>query len=313
MTSSVATISGGLLGLAASGGVAAISAALARRPRPYLAGALAERADARRDPLGAALRHGYAAMAVGVRLGPAHLGPARRLRLAGADAVDDRDPARTLHRMVLEPLAARAAARASAARQRARPPFLLLLEPVDADPAEMVGVLDVLLPEYAGLVSHIDRGRLVTGPVTVVLAGRRWPRDVVAAQPDRHLFLEGTFADLGSADAPPMLVPLLAEPLRRCLGGNMYPDAGRMPPESRHLLRAMVRQAHADGRQLRFTGVPTASWRGTASFAVELRAAGVDLVGAHRLAATARVLRRSGVTARHRTVRQRSAAVSQRS
>jgi hypothetical protein len=142
--------------------------------------------------------------------------------------------------------------------------------------------------------------------VTVVLAGAGWPRDLIAEAGDRRVFLEGSLRDLESLDAPRDLVPWIAEPFGRCLGWDVHADSQQMPAEARHLLHAVVRRVHADGRRLRFTGVPQTSRRAAATFAVEQRAAGVDLIGAQRLATVARALRepvaRGTLVGRLRTV-----------
>lgn len=282
MPNSVAMVAGGLVGLAATGGAAALGASFARRSRPYLPGSLAERADGRRDPLGVALRNGCAGLVVGVRLADSG-----QLRLAAADPCDDRDPARTLRRLVLDPLATRVSGHGGrVVHPGQREPFQLLIELAEGDPIQAFQALDPLLRSYRRMLSRLDGGRVAPAAVTAVLAGQRWPRYLVAAEPDRHAFVEGTFADLGSASSPAGLVPIVAGPLGRSLGWDIDPAAGgELPGEVRHLLRAVVRAAHADGRRIRFTEVPAAPRRAALGFAHELRAAGVDLVACHRLAA----------------------------
>jgi hypothetical protein len=65
-----------------------------------------------------------------------------------------------------------------------------------------------------------------------------------------------------------------------------------MPAEERYLLHGLVRAAHADGRRVRFFGIPGRSRRARLAFWRELAAAGVDLIGTRDLGALPRFLRR---------------------
>src|SRR5438093_926591 len=79
MTDSVVVVAGGLVGLGAAGVGAGAAAVAARRDRPYLPGSHAEPAPQRRDPVAAALHHGYSS--IGLAVGLDHDGT---LRLATA-------------------------------------------------------------------------------------------------------------------------------------------------------------------------------------------------------------------------------------
>jgi hypothetical protein len=111
--------------------------------------------------------------------------------------------------------------------------------------------------------------------VRVILSGSR-PRELVAAERERLVALDGRRADL-DGDASPFLVPLVSDAWRNVCGwdGRDEPLPGELDA-----LRALALRAHAQGRQLRFWGAPdrVEAW-------VAQRAAGVDLVGTDRLAA----------------------------
>ena len=62
MSNGLATVAGGLVGLAAMG---ALAAARARRGRPYLADGLSSRVDGPADPVATAVRAGFAGVEVG--------------------------------------------------------------------------------------------------------------------------------------------------------------------------------------------------------------------------------------------------------
>jgi hypothetical protein len=291
MVSSVAVVAGGLVGLGAAGAAAAAGSASARRERPYLPGSHADRAHLLRDPL-APLRLGYASVEVAVRLdveGRLRLGP------------DDPDPARTLERLVLAPLHARVPART---RPSVHEPLCLLVELL-GDPVRTYAALDAQLRAYAPMLTRYHDGTVTPGAVTVLITGAAAARERLAAQCDRYAFLDGTFGDLGEG-SPPALVPLVSEDVAVRFGWDGH-DA--MPAEERHLLRVLVRAAHADGRRVRFFGVPDRPRAVRLAFWRELRAAGVDLLGSADPTALSRFLRARGVRTRLARARRAVAVV----
>jgi hypothetical protein len=284
-----ATIAGSLAGFAGVAGAASLGTVLLRRPGPYLpaAHALAGPADA--DPLPAVLRRGLGGLTV-----PATPGPHGELFLGpGAP-----QPGRTLRRLVLSPLLARARSRGGRLANDQQVPFRLVVEftgPVrDAETLlRAYRMLDQQLRDHATLLSHCDDGRLVPGAVTVSVTGIVDARELLAAQPLRYTFADGTFDDIGSHAAPPTLVPMISEAWNRRFGWD-----GRepIPAEERHLLHAMVRSAHEDGRTVRFAGLPSGSRRARQAIWAELGAAGVDVIADADQRGLARHVRRHPIS-----------------
>ena len=249
----------------------------------------------RRDPLAAALHHGYASVALAVGLGPD--GTLRlacdvdRDRAVKRDRVVDRGADGPAFRdAVLAPLAARRR------YPTTREPLTLLVE-LATEPVEAYSALDAELRAYRHLLTrHVD-GAVIPGPVTVLLTGPGCPRDLVATQQTRYAFVDGTFADVEAREAPPSLVPLVSEHVAARFG---WDGRDELPAEERHLLRVLVDAAHADGRRVRFHGVPDRPRAARLAFWRELHAARVDLIGTGELAALARYLRRVGLTTSER-------------
>ena len=283
MTSSAATLATGLLGLAAMGGAAAGGAALARRHRTYLPGGIAVaagRSDGPPDPLALTLRQGLAGLEVGVRLDTEW-----QLRLAGGALAD------SLEHLVIEPLARRVATAAHGHVYGGWcEPFQLLLR-LDRGVAGAAAyvALDALLTKYRSLFTRCAGDRVTPGAVTVLLSGPGWPPvDVALEEGDRAVFVEG---HVDAPCGPPSLVPLVYESLTKRLGWDPREPWRELPAEARHIVRSLVRQAHAEGRRLRFVDVPEkpatvrrALWR-------ELRAAGVDYHSSRHIGSLARFLR----------------------
>ena len=284
MTDSVVVVAGGLVGLGAAGVGAAAAAVAARRDRPYLPGSHAEPAPQRRDPVAAALHHGYSS--IGLAVGLDHDGT---LRLATAG---DEPGGPAFRDAVLAPLAARRR------YPTTREPLSLLVE-LTTEPVETYAILDADLRPYRHLLTRYADGAVVPGAATVLVTGPACPRKLMAAQHTRYAFVDGSMADLESPGAPPDLVPLVSEHVAARFG---WDGRDELPAEERHLLRVLVGAAHADGRRVRFHGVPDRPRAARLAFWRELHAAGVDVIGSPDLAALARFLRRSRLTKDERSV-----------
>ncbi len=272
-------VTGGLVGLAATGVASAVAAGVIRRERTYQPRGHASRVDTRRDPLGVALRYGCAGLAVGIRVDTRG-----RLRVAG-----DHDPGRTLRALVLDPLSARVApaGRVYGAQHQ---PFSVVLEPdPDADPPALLHALDRELAPYAPILITRTGDTVRPGPVSVVIAGP--PGRLLTREPARAgrlCFGEGTLADLDRG-IPSLALPIVGEHVAWRLG---WDGRDAMPPEERHLLRALVRTARAEGKRVRVYGIPEQRRTVRLAFWRELHAAGVDLIGARDVGALRRFLRR---------------------
>lgn len=284
----MATLLGGLAGLAGVTGVTTLGIAVARRPRPYLPAGHALVGEEDLDPLPDVLRRGLAGLTVPVRPGPhgeLYLG-------SGAPR-----PGRTLRRLVLGPLFSRAHARGGRLCRDQRVPFRLVVEftgPVrDAEALlRAYRMLDQQLRDHAPLLSRCVDGTLHAGAVTVSIAGIVDARDLLATQRERYAFADGSFDDIGSATAPPDLVPMISEHWTRRFG---WDGCEPIPAEERHLLHALVRSAHEDGRTLRISGLPSGTRKARQAVWTELGEAGVDVIADADQAGLARHLRRNPV------------------
>lgn len=284
-------IAGCLTGAAGLAGVAATGVALSRRNGSYLAAghALARRSDV--DPLPAVLRRGLGGLTVPVTPGPRgelFLGP-------GAP-----QPGRTLRRLVLTPMLARARRHGGRLADDQQAPFRLVVEFTgevrDAETLlQAYRMLDQQLRDHAALLSRCTGDDLTPGAVIVSVTGIVDVRELLATQEERYLFAEGSFDDVGSPAAPPGLVPTISEPWGRRFG---WDGLEPIPAEERHLLHAMVQSAHDDGRTVRISGLPEGPRRARAALWTELAAAGVDVIADHDQRGLARHLHRHPVSRR---------------
>ena len=288
MANDIATLAGGLAGLAASVGVASVGVRVLRRPRPYLAAGHVLAAGDVADPLPAVLRHGLGGLTLPVRPGP-HA----ELFLGTGDP----RPGNTLRRLVLAPLFARAQALGGRLRRDQQIPFRLVVEFAgphrDAETLlRAYRMLDQQLRDHAALLSRCDDGRLEPGAVTVAVAGIVDARELLATERTRYAFADGTFDDIGSPSAPPALVPMISESWSRRFG---WDGCEPIPAEERHQLHALVRAAHDDGRTVRIAGLSSGSRAARRAVWAELALAGVDVIADADRAGLARYLRRHPV------------------
>ena len=150
-----------------------------------------------------------------------------------------------------------------------------LLVDIKADAAAVHRALAAELSRYRDMLTRFRDDGVTCGAVTVILSGSR-PRELVAAEPERLCAIDGRLADLTASPPPsPFLVPLVSDSWSRVCD---WDGRDEPLPAERVRLRDLVAQAHAQGRQLRFWGIPDRieCWR-------ELAEAGVDWIGSDRL------------------------------
>ena len=285
------TIAGGLAGIAGMAGAVSAGTVVARRPRTFQPSGHAIAWPTTIDPLPDVLRRGLGGLTVPVTPGPhgeLFLGP-------GVP-----QPGRTLRRLVLTPLFARIASRGGRLSREQQTPFRLVVEFTGAvREAETLlrayRMLDQQLRDHAELLSRCTDETVTPGAVTVSVSGIVDVRELLATQSERYAFADGTFDDLGSRSASPALVPVISELWSRRFGWD-----GRepIPAEERHLLHALVRQAHDDGRMVRIAGLTDGPRRARRAIWTELGLAGVDVIADGDQRGLAAHLRRHPITRR---------------
>jgi hypothetical protein len=191
-------------------------------------------------------------------------------------------PERTLASLYLEPL--RKHIEASSGRVFEGGERLTLLVDFKTDGAAAYGALAKLLERYDGVFFDMKDGKLGPRAVDVVVTGDR-PIDEITRDKQRRVAIDGRLADL-AGNAAKELIPLVSESWTSHFSwrGN-----GPMPAAERERLREIVEKVHTQGRKLRFWATPDASavWS-------ELKAAGVDLIGADDLEALHKFLSNEG-------------------
>ncbi len=215
-------------------------------------------------PLADALDHGFTSVEADIFLRPQGL-------LVG-HALQELKPERTLQALYLDPLRDRVKSGGGRVN-RDGPPFYLMID-VKSDAEATYVALDKVLAGYADMLSVTKDGKLIQGPVTVILSGNR-AHETIAKQAVRYVGIDGRIEDL-KCNPPPMLVPWISANWNLVFA---WRGDGPIPEADKAKLADLVKLAHAQGRQVRFWATPEkeAVWK-------ELLAAGVDRINTDKLA-----------------------------
>lgn len=180
-------------------------------------------------------------------------------------------PERTLEALYLDPLRERV--KQNGGRVYRSGPTIILLIDVKSEAVATYEALHAVLKNYAAMLTVFRDGVTTPGAITVIVSGSRAPA-VMAAQALRYAAMDGRIDDLNGQTAP-ALIPLVSDNWQKVFSWRW---TGPIPADEALKLKALVEQAHAQGRQLRFWNTPDnpATWS-------VLYAAGVDLINTDQL------------------------------
>lgn len=234
---------------------------------PVPAAAPLTRAHAHNDyehqrPLLDALGHGFWSVEADIWLTNGQLLVAHDFAKASAD--------RTLAKLYLDPLSQFVATNQENVRQFG--PLTLLID-VKSDATNTWLVLREVLARYTNILTAFEGNAIRSNAVTVILSGNR-ATALLGAEPIRYAAIDGRLPDL-SANPPAALMPLVSDNWTKSF---KWRGVGAFPSAEREDLKALVAQAHAQGRRIRLWAAPdnVAGWR-------VLLDAGVDLINTDRL------------------------------
>ncbi len=180
-------------------------------------------------------------------------------------------PERTLEALYLDPLRERV--KQNGGRVYRTGPTIILLIDVKSEAVATYEALHAVLKNYAAMLTVFRNGVTTPGAITVIVSGSRAPA-VMAAQALRYAAMDGRIDDLNGQTAP-ALIPLVSDNWQKVFSWRW---TGPIPDDEARKLQALVEQAHAQGRQLRFWNTPDnpATWS-------VLYGAGVDLINTDQL------------------------------
>jgi Glycerophosphoryl diester phosphodiesterase family len=192
-------------------------------------------------------------------------------QLLVAHNAKDVKPERTLEALYLDPLRSRV--QQNGGRVYRGGPTITLLIDVKTEAVTTYNALHARLEKYAAMFTVFRDGVATPGAITVILSGNR-ARTELAAQPVRYAALDGRIEDLAS-NPPAALVPWVSDNWQKVF---TWKWTGPISAADARKLAALVTQAHAQGRRIRFWNTPDTpeAWRLLAD-------AGVDLINTDHL------------------------------
>lgn len=215
-------------------------------------------------PLLDALDNGFCSVEADIFLTPQGLLVAHELKAVR--------PERTLQSLYLDPLREHIQVNGDQVH-RDGSPFYLLVD-LKSEAESTYQALDKALLPYADMLTTFEQGSVRPGAVTVIVSGTTRPVATAAAQARRYAAMDGRLDDL-KGDAPAHLIPWISANWTQVF---KWQGNGALPPAERQKLEQIVRQAHNQGRKVRFWATPenTAMWE-------TLLAANVDLINTDKL------------------------------
>ncbi|EAQ79860.1 putative secreted protein [Blastopirellula marina DSM 3645] len=188
-------------------------------------------------------------------------------------------PDRTLAALYLDPLRQRVRSGGGQV-QPGGGPFRLFID-IKSSAEPTYAALTTLLASYSDMLSQVQDDKFQTCAINVVISGNR-PQATMAAEKKRFAGIDGRLSDLNS-DVASHLIPVISDNWKSHF---QWRGAGEIPAEEKQKLRQWVRQAHADGRQIRFWGTPDTPpmWR-------VLQDSGVDMINTDDLPGLEKFLR----------------------
>jgi len=175
-------------------------------------------------------------------------------------------PERTLQTLYLDPLRERV--RKNGGRVYAGGPEVVLLIDLKTDWKVIYPVLRERLQGYTDMLTVFRGDATETNAVRAIITGYR-SKKMFEGETVRYAAYDGELEDLDSG-APASLIPWISSNWGRTFH---WRGVGTIPPEEQIKLKEIVRNAHGQGRRVRFWGAPDFPdfWR-------ELVSDGVDLI-----------------------------------
>ena len=197
--------------------------------------------------------------------------------LVGHDLAATR-PDRTLERLYLDPLRARARLNHGHIYPEAGE-FTLLID-IKTHAFPTYDRLREVLADYRSILTQFSSNQITPGAVTVILSGER-PITLVKAERVRWCALDGRPEDL-ETNPPAGLFPWISSGWSTLFKGEA---TGELSPDEAARLRSLLAKTHVQGRKFRFWGTrdDAATW----GF---LQKAGVDVLNADDLPGLRRFL-----------------------
>jgi hypothetical protein len=226
---------------------------------PCLPGAHAHNDYLHARPLLDARDHGFCSVEADVHLVNG--------KLLVAHDPEEVNPSRTLEDLYLKPL------KEQSGKNAKRGEFFLMID-FKTEAESTYKALRELLKQYRAMLTVFRANSIETNAVTIIISGNR-PINTISNEPVRYAAIDGRLPDL-ETKPPRSLVPWISDNWSKHFA---WRGEGDLPDAERQKLARWAKQAHEQGRKIRFWAIPDQR-RGW----VEMRRAKVDLINSDKLA-----------------------------
>lgn len=190
------------------------------------------------------------------------------------DYPEDTSKLKTLEELYLQPLFKRVKDNGGTVYPYSVQPFYLMVD-IKENGDEFYAVLKPVLESNKEMFCSVENGKYKEGPILLFFSGNR-PMQSLPVEISRFAFLDGKFGDLNKGISY-TLMPVVSDEFAAYFQWN---GNGVMPENELQQLRVRVKQAHAEGKKIRFWGGPD-----TKDYQLMQLEEGVDMIGTDDLAA----------------------------
>lgn len=193
---------------------------------------------------------------------------------------------RTLQKLYLDPLLERVKANGGSVYTNG--PTVTLFIDFKTEATNTYHALTAALKPYANMLTAFTPNSTETHAVTIIVSGNR-PRELMASASLRYVSYDGRLDDL-KIPASPHLIPMISDNWGKHF---KWRAKGPLPEQEQTKLKALVVQAHAQGRRIRFWNAPDspAGWSVLLEADVDLINTD-NLVGVHDFLMTNRAIKK---------------------
>jgi len=131
---------------------------------------------------------------------------------------------------------------------------LILMVDIKRNPEKAYSLLKSLCEKYEDILTVRYRNSLAVkeGPIQILLSGSK-PYEALYADSIRYMQLDGGLGDIGNQKFGPEIIPRVSTSYR---GNFQWRGYGKISYKELQFLKETVKRAKADGRELRFWGMP---------------------------------------------------------
>lgn len=180
---------------------------------------------------------------------------------------------KTLENLYIKPLADRIANNKGVVYKGYSNQLTLLID-IKTDAIRTYSALSILLKKYSWIFTRYDKGKVLPGPVVVVISGNK-PYETIENEKNRMAFIDADLKETSRLKEGEYIYPMASCKYSKLIS---WRGEGSIPGQEKQRLKWYIAQAHKTGKKVRLWASPENKtvWR-------ELLECGVDLINTDKL------------------------------